>query len=92
MLAGGIYLLVENTSAVDSLLPSGSGERPEMIEGEMPARPEGGDDHHAASFLQGMVGVGQSLAKIGVITLVIFLVQKALDLVKKQRRLKPILE
>jgi hypothetical protein len=96
LLAGGTYLLIENTSISSNLLPSG-GERlklaegempegmPEMSEsGEMPEPPEGGGDHHAASFSQGMAGVGTSLTKIGVITLVVLLIQVTFTWLKKR--------
>lgn len=96
LLAGGTYILVENTSVVSSLLPSG-GERPEFTESEMPEgrpemvengerpeRPEGGGGHHEASFSQGMAGVGGSLAKIGIITLAVLLIQVAFTWLKQR--------
>ena len=96
MLAGGTYLLVEKTSIVSGILPSGGGERPEFGSGEKPTRgapsesqgrPEGG--HDEVSFSKGMAGVGQSIIKIGIISLVVLFVQAAIGFIKKQRRFKP---
>ena len=85
--SGGIYALVENTS----LLSSAEAERgapPQMTDGDaqsMPTRPEGGEDHHAASLSGGLGEVGVLLAKIMGITIVILLVQKAHELLRKPK-------
>lgn len=77
LVAGGIYLLVENTSIVNNLLPSSGGARPEFDIGKMPTRseasemqgrPEGGHDHHEASLTGGLTQVGKTLIKVSLIT------------------------
>ena len=85
--SGGIYALVENTN----LLSSAEAERgvpPQITDGDaqsMPTRPEGGDEHHEASLSGGLGEVGVLLAKITGITIVILLVQKALELLRKPK-------
>ena len=89
--SGGIYALVENTS----LLSSAEAERgaPSQMtgteSGTMPTRPEGGEDHDAASLSRGLGEVGMLLAKITGITIVILLAQKGIELFQS-RKLKPI--
>lgn len=74
LVAGGIYLLVENTSIISN--SSGSGEHPELAAGERPEISEGnkrgergeGDHHSEASLTQGLAETGKVIAKIGLIT------------------------
>lgn len=85
--SGVIYALVENTSLVSST-EAERGAPPQMMDGDaqsMPTRPEGGNDHHAASLSGGLGEVGVLLAKITGITIVILLVQKALELLRKPK-------
>ena len=82
LIAGGIYLLVENTSIVSNI---GRGERPEFTNGERPEMPEGGfpergerpegNHHNEASLTRGFSEIGQSLIKIGNITALVLGVQ-----------------
>lgn len=84
--SGGIYALVENTS----LISSAEAERgaPSQMTGtdgqSMPTRPEGGEDHDAASFSRGLGEVGMLLAKITGITVVILLIQKGMSRLKNK--------
>lgn len=89
--SGGIYSLVENTSLMSSV-DAEHGQPPQMTgtDGQsMPTRPEGGEDHDAASLSRGFGEVGTLLAKITGITIVILLIQKAIELLQKPK-LKPI--
>ena len=94
LVAGGIYLLVENTSIVNNLLPSGGGARPEFGDGQMPTRseasemqgrPEGGHDHHEASLTGGLAEVGKTLVKISIITAFVLGIQFLFKKVKGLR-------
>lgn len=87
--SGGVYALVENTSLVSSA-EAERGAPPQMTGTDsesMPARPEGGDEH-SASFSRGLSEVGMVLAKLSVITIMILLIQKAVDLLRRPK-LKP---
>ncbi|GER80169.1 MAG: hypothetical protein M5U11_10375 [Anaerolineales bacterium] len=87
--SAGVYALVENTSLVSSS-EAERGAPPQMTGTDsqsMPARPEGGDEH-SASFSRGMSEVGMVLAKLSVITVLILLIQKAIDLLRRPK-LKP---
>jgi len=57
--------------------------------GELPAIPEGGDDHHAASLSRGLSEIGISLAKITGITLLVLLIQKVIGYLPPRRKVKP---
>ena len=100
IVSGALYLTFENTS----LLLSDSGgfperttelgegsEMPASDTGELPTRPEGGDDHNAASLSRGLSEVGIALAKLTGITLLVLLIQKVFEGVKKWRAIKPAL-
>lgn len=83
--SGGVYALVENTSLVSSA-EAERGAPSQMTNTDsqsIPARPEGGEDHHAASLSGGLSEVGMVLAKLSVITILILLIQKAVDLLQK---------
>lgn len=85
--SGGIYTLVENTSLLSSI-EAERGAPSQMTgaeNGTMPTRPEGGDDHDAASLSRGFGEVGTLLAKITGITIVILLIQKAIELLQKPK-------
>ena len=77
----GTYALVENSnSSVTTNMTS--------ADGEMPARPEGGQHEggeHGASFGGGMMGVLSVLAKVAGITAIVFLLEKAFALFQKPR-------
>ncbi len=84
LVAGALYLTVENTSLLSDAGAGEFGARPEQgTDGEMPARPEGDHDHHEASLSRGLAGVGASLAKIGMITLIVLGIQWAFTQLKK---------
>lgn len=89
--SGGIYTLVENTSLLSSVeAERGAPSQMNAAEnGNMPTRPEGGEDHHSASLSRGFGEVGTLLAKITGITIVILLIQKAIELLQKPK-MKPI--
>ena len=87
--SGGIYTLVENTSLLSSVeaergapsqMTSTGGTSTQPMQ-----RPEGGEDHDAASLSRGIGEVGALLAKITGITVVILLAQKALGLLQKNK-------
>ncbi|GMV65677.1 MAG: hypothetical protein AMXMBFR75_14750 [Candidatus Hinthialibacteria bacterium] len=83
--SGGVYALVENTS----LISSAEAERPQMTNADgtsvqMMERPEGGDGD-GASFSRGIGEVGMLLAKITGITIVILLIQKAFERLRKPK-------
>ena len=99
LVSGALYLTIENTS-----LLSGAGgfpksvtelsERPEMPASDMgkfPERPEGDFNHDAASLSRGFSEVGVSLAKLTGITLLVLLIRKGFEQLKKWRIPKPAL-
>lgn len=96
LVSGALYLTFENTSLISDTdaFPEGAtelGERPEMPTsemGELP-RPEGSDDHHAASLSRGLSEIGVSLAKITGIILLVLLIQKAIGYLPSRRKVKP---
>ena len=84
LLAGGIYLLIENTSIANNI--GGHGERHEFAEGERPEMPEGGfsergersegnHHHNEVSFTRGLAEMGKAIAKISIITLFVLGIQ-----------------
>lgn len=82
--SSGVYALVENTSLVSSN-EAERGAPPQMTGTDaqsMPARPEVGDEH-SASFTRGIGEVGGTLVKLSVVTVVILLIQKAFELLRK---------
>jgi hypothetical protein len=94
LVSGGIYLIVQNTTlasdasstpSIDQMPAPPTGDLPEL-----PTRPEGGDND-AASRSRSLSEVGVSLAKLTGITLLVLLVQKVFEQVKKQRVVKPTL-
>ncbi len=98
LVAGGVYLLVENTSIASSLTSGHSGERPEA---ERSGKPEGdetgmgrvelseGDHDHgeSASFTRGLAQMGASLVKIGAITAFILAFQFIFMRLRKKKTL-----
>lgn len=105
LVAGALYLVVENTSLLSSGggFPEGAsefGERPEMPSGELGERPEmptgegerfegGHDDHNAASLSRGLSEVFASLVKIAGITVVVLAVQFVVKQMQKRFFVKP---
>ena len=94
LVSGGVYLTVQNTT-----LASDTGSAPSFDQmpapstgdlSELPARPEGGD-HDAASLSRGLSEIVVSLAKLTGITLLVLLVQKVFEQVKKRWVVKPAL-
>jgi hypothetical protein len=78
-ISAGIYALVENNSSSDAANMTSA-------DGEMPARPEGGNregGEHGASFAGGMMGVLTILAKVAGITAVVILLEKSLAFFQK---------
>lgn len=89
--SGGVYALVENTSLVSSN-EAERGAPPQMTGTDsqsMPARPEGGEDHHAASLSGGLTEVGMALAKLSIITIVILLAQKGIEGIRRKTSVRP---
>lgn len=89
IVSGGVYALVENTSLMSSV-GAERGAPPQMMNADGTStqpmqRPEGGEDHDAASLSRGIGEVGVLLAKITGITVVILLVQKAFGLLQKNK-------
>ncbi len=89
VVSSGVYALVESTS----LVSSSEAERgvPSQMTGadtqSMPTRPESGDEH-SVSLSRGLGDVGGTLAKLSVVTALILLMQKAVDLLRRPK-LKP---
>lgn len=86
LVAGGIYLAGNNTSL--ALESDGHGGPPSMIGADGQSfqpreRPDGGE--HEASLGRGLAGVGGTLAKITIITIVVLLVQKAFNLLGNRK-------
>jgi len=94
LVSGGIYLTAQNTTlASDANSAPSFDQMPAPSTGdlsELPTRPEGGD-HDAASLSRGLSEVGVSLAKLTGITLLVLLIQKVFEQVKKRRAIKPAL-
>jgi len=94
LVAGGVYLIGQNTATVSDTGGAPSIEQmPDMSTVDLsalPARPEGGD-HDAASLSRGLSEVGTSLAKLTGITLLVLLIQKGFEQLKKWRAPKPVL-
>jgi len=92
--SGGIYLTVQNTTLASDTSSAPSFDQipapPSGDLSELPTRPEGGD-HNAASLSHGLSEVGVSLAKLTGITLIVLLIQKVFEQVKKRRAIKPAL-
>lgn len=86
--SGGVYALVENTSLV-----SGSdaemGQPPQMTSTDgtsiQPMERHEGGGEHSASFTRGLSEVLVTLGKLTVITIVIVLLQKGSDLLRKMK-------
>jgi len=95
LVAGGIYLIGQNSTLLSTTGSApGFDTMPEIPTGdlsELPARPEGGDDHQAASLSRGLSEIGVSLAKLTGITLLVLLFQKGFEQIKKWRHPKPVL-
>ena len=91
--SGGIYLILQNTTLVSATNSAPSFDNmPDMPSEDLsvlPARPEGGDDHHAASLSRGLSQISVSLAKLTGITLLVLLIQKAYEQLKRRRVPKP---
>ena len=86
--SGGVYALVENTSLVSSS-DAEMGPSPQMISAvgtsiQPTERHEGGDEH-GASFTRGLSEVLVTLGELTVITIVIVLLQKGSDLLRKMK-------
>jgi len=94
LVSGALYLTFENTSVAPSVDSAPSFDQmsapPTGDSSALPTRPEGGD-HDAASLSRGLSEVGASLAKITGITLIVLLVQKVFEQVKKRRGFKPVM-
>lgn len=80
IVAGGIYLAVNNTSIVAE--SNERGEPPAMMSADGQTfqpmeRPDGGG--HEASLGRGLAGAGGTLVKITVITIIVLLVQKVFN-------------
>jgi hypothetical protein len=87
IVAGGIYLTVNNTSIASE--SSGRGEPPAMTSADGQSfqpreRPDGGGEHEA-SLGRGLAGIGGTLVKITVITIIVLLVQKVFSLMGNRK-------
>ena len=95
LVAGGIDLIGQNTTLLSGTVSAPSFDTmPEIPAGdlsEFPARPEGDLDHNAASITRGLSEVGFSLAKLAGITLLVLIVQKGFEQIKKWRAPRPVL-
>lgn len=95
LVSGALYLSIENTTIASSTDGAPSLEQmPAPPTGDLtqlPTRPEGDLDHNTASLSRGLSEVGVSLAKLTGITLLVLLVQKVFEQVKKRRVIKPAL-
>lgn len=92
LVAGGIYLLIENTSIASSLSTGPESERSsrpkggEMGSGE---RSEGDHDHNQrASLAGGLAEMSGSIAKLSVITTIVLAVQFILARFKKRATIR----
>jgi hypothetical protein len=84
IVAGGLYLLVENT-AFDIVSEAEGHQRPAITDGTANPpmeRPEGGEDHHSASLTRGLFEIFVTLGKLTAITIVILLLQKGFSLLR----------
>lgn len=86
IVAGGIYLAVNNTSIASE--SEGRREPPAMMSADGQSfqpreRPDGGE--HEASLGRGLAGVGGTLVKITVITIIVLLMQKAFNLLGNRK-------
>ncbi|MCO6452895.1 MAG: hypothetical protein J5I90_19080 [Caldilineales bacterium] len=93
LVAGSLYLLVENTNLANILITVPAGNASAAVSDrvliEMPERPEGaheGEDHHSTSLTQGLADVCGSLAKISLITVFILFVQFVIARLQQRRR------
>jgi len=95
LVSGGIYLIVQNTTLASATSSAPSFDQmPDTSTGdlsELPARPDGDSDHNAASLSRGLSEVGVALAKLTGITLLVLLIQKGFEQLKKWRVAKPAL-
>lgn len=87
IVAGGFYLAVNNTSIASE--SNERGEPPAMMSAngqtfQPMERPDGGGEHEA-SLGRGLAGVGGTLVKITVITIIVLLVQKAFSLIGNRK-------
>lgn len=84
IVAGGLYLLVENI-AFDMVSETEGHQRPAMTDGTANPpmeRPEGGEDHHSASLTRGLSEMFITLGKLAAITIIILLLQKGFSLLR----------
>lgn len=86
--SGGVYALVENTSLVSSS-DAEMGQPPQMTSADgtsfQPTERHEGGGEHGASFTRGLSEVLVTLGELTVITIVIVLLQKGSDLLRKMK-------
>lgn len=98
LVAGGVYLLVENTSALSNL-DARSGERPEFSSGERSESSEGGiarggderrgrGNNNEASLIEGFGQVGKVVVQVGLITVLVLGMQFIFRRVRRFRVLQ----
>lgn len=95
LVSGALYLTIQNTTIASSVDGAPSFDQMSApLTGDLtqlPTRPEGGLDHNAASLSRGFSEVGVSLAKLTGVTLLVLLIQKVFEQVRKRRVVKPAL-
>jgi len=92
LVAGALYQTIENTSLLSgaggfSEGASEFGTSPAMSArelGTLQDRPGGDAVHHAASLSNGLSGVGTTLAKIGIITVIVLTIQAIFTWLRKR--------
>lgn len=87
LVAGGFYLIANNTSLASDMDHEGS--RPSMTDAsgqtiQPTEHPERGNEH-GASLARGSAGVAGTLVKLAVITIIVLLIQKAFSLLGNRK-------
>lgn len=88
IVAGGFYLLANNTSLASG--PDTDGRQPPAMtstDGQtfQPMERPGEGGEHGASLSRGLAGVGGTLAKLTIITIVVLLLQKGFKLLGNRK-------
>lgn len=95
LVSSTLYLTIENTSMASSFDSNPSFDQmPVTTTGDFsqpPTRPDENSNHNAVSLLRSLSEVGVFLVKLTGITLLVLLVQKVFEQVKKRRAVKPTL-
>jgi len=84
VVAGGFFLAVNNTSTSSDSVEGGQPPAMTSASGQPMERPEGGGED-SASITRGLSGVIATLAKLTVITIIVWLAQKGFSLLGKRK-------